>query len=230
MVEQAELLSFLEYIALIAPAIAVLMQLSLRFQRGSDQEGNKAAPVSFKLLQLSLLCTVIGGLLISSRLLMTISDPFILLGAGLVVIALLLLPFSILLIDSTWGISLSSLSKEDVAKNGANRLRLVGSVILSVLFCAGIFGGVFWIGQMAVDSYVQYGFLRGNDIITPSIFYGIILLFLYVRVLIILWNEGSLLQTHIQDTFTESLILSLSILVFYAAIVGSLYILAIILE
>lgn len=85
------MLTLLQFIALAVPAVAMMMQVVLRFQDRYSEDENTSIGSEFRLIEGSFLALVIGGILISYPIVDSLSSGIAQVGISLALLALLLL-------------------------------------------------------------------------------------------------------------------------------------------
>lgn len=164
MVETSTLLSLLQFVALAAPAIAILMQVTIERDAGD---------FVYHLLTSSLILVLFGGLIISYRLFISVGQPILSFGIILIFGAFVVL--AVALAYSTISTALSSqpqMNIRDLPSYAVQTFRNVGPRLLSIVMIATSFGGTVLLFRGIINDYLSYGFFAGQDGLTPMIFFG----------------------------------------------------------
>lgn len=187
MVEKTFLLSLLEFVALVAPVIAILMQAIVAFHDDIGSE-NSGPPVEFRILQWSLIIVIFGGLLIGIRLLQFIDDPLVYAGVVLIFGSL---PFlAIVLWLTNTRASWRSNQSLDFHHHVSNQARNIFSIGFSLTLIAGIYITVSYFSSDFLNKYIQYGLFSKNDSLSPALFFQIVTFLLGIRVVLELNSQG----------------------------------------
>ena len=205
------LLSILSFAALVAPAIAVVMQvLENRGEQGSFQ---------FTLLEVGLVTILSGTLILMIQLINKMENLLTILGSLLIFLSL---SFAALAI----GWSATSLSKKFAEATGASpdiwmvsKQAFYLSLVISIP--ALVYGVILYSFDVLVSEGFNIGPIKNIDTVTPTILLGIVLFLLFIRTMIYLVRVSAIpvsdLNTSMRDSFSISLGLSFGYLALGAA-------------
>ncbi|WP_140408828.1 hypothetical protein [Natronolimnobius baerhuensis] len=211
MPDQELLLSLLQFVGLVAPAIAILMQALMSFHDSMDIN-RSGFPLELELLTVSLLMIVSGGIVIGVSLLSQLDNPLVILGTGLTFLSLLFVIGAIIttIIRSAWLRS----SADDFKTHLLNLTSILYYIFVASSVNIFFFGLALWAFWTYLDPHLQYGIFAQYGPITPTMVVGIILLVLFMRSIMVKWEEGILFRTDNQMVIKYSFVASLSLIVF----------------
>jgi len=182
MVNQNILFPLLQFVALVAPAIAVILQLLE--DRGDSDE------FAFKLLEGALVAILFGTVLLLLELIQSLDSTVVIIGSSLVFLSLLLTSIAI-----GWETTSLSDSFAEATGNSPSYLTVSYQLIkLSVVVTPSviIFGATWYLFDQFLSNLFNLGPIREIEAITPSIFFLICLATLFIRSLIYFVDTGKI--------------------------------------
>lgn len=165
------LLSFLQFIALVIPAIVILMRL--------ENDTRSTHSPSYNILEGALFLSLLGGLIIGAQLYLSISSTVVQIGV---------IPLLLSLCFVGLGISVPYLSDKIPSQQFRSPFSLTIHFLslfmkLSAAFIPNIlmYAGVYYLSRGFVDSSFNLGFVRGIDELSPSLLLAMTLIVLFIR-------------------------------------------------
>lgn len=210
MAETELLLSMLQFVALVAPAIAILMRVVKGLQEDIDSIG---VPTEFRILQWAMFLMVIGGMLIGFRLLQMVNDPIIFWGIILVFGALPFLAVALWLNNAR--ISWETSSTDDFGDFIKHRGLEFSSIGIPTFIVGGLYLGSSLFFSYFLALYLNLGYIQDLQYITPTTFFGAVLSILFLKNLQILYDNGLLPGTNYRGLIYYSIEASLIYLLGY---------------
>jgi hypothetical protein len=205
------LLNIIQFVGLIAPALAVLLELLIRFHGGiDDMTKNKRLPIEVQILMLGFVSTIIGGVVIGTRLVEKFESPVITLATGIIFMGLPLVVLSVVLFN----IRLSPL-----ASGAASFTEMISA---TVSLAGGIFTPVLIVGvSWVAPVYFLRGYISQNlswgifssDLPILAVF-GLIAVVLSYECAYLLWKEGNITGPINWDVMQPILVLQFTLLAF----------------
>ncbi|WP_143103901.1 hypothetical protein [Halorubrum sodomense] len=202
------LFPLLQFVALVAPAIAILMQVL------EEKDGRTSFALS--LLEVALLAMIFGSLILLVELLGTIENT-------LTVGSVLLINGSLLLAAVAVAWNSLNLSEKFSGTTGTSpNFRTVTvqileiGLVLSLVITMNILG--FFVFAEYLPWLVNVGPIFSSEIIDPSLYYSIIFVFLTLRVVVYLANVGKIPVSDLQDSVSESLGYAVAFIVLFPAL------------
>jgi hypothetical protein len=199
------LFPLLQFVALVAPAIAILMQVL------EEKDGRTSFALS--LLEVALLAMIFGSLILLVELLGTIENT-------LTVGSVLLINGSLLLaaVAVAWNsLNLSEKFSGTTGTSPSFRTVAVQTVeiglVLSLVVLINIIG--LFVFAEYLPWLVNVGPIYSNEIIDPTLYYSVIFVFLILRVVVYLANVGKIPVTDLQDSVSESSGYALSFVILF---------------
>lgn len=197
------LLELLRFAALVAPAIAGLMQVL-------ESEGVRGS-FAFDLLELGLVSILIGGVILIARLVVVLDDNFAVIGSLFIFVSLLSAAAAI-------GWHSTSLSKKFAEATGSSpSIWTVGKQMVSLVFVLAIPAILISISLYMIDealkSRLAVGPIRNIDSVTPTIMLGLVLFVTFIRIVVYLLRTGAIPVDDIGDSMVESTTISVVMLV-----------------
>lgn len=188
------LFSLLRFVALVAPAIAILMQVL--------QERDSSSTASLRFLEICLLLMVGGGLVIMSQFFRIIGDSTTYFGSVLIFGSLLFLALAIAwdVIPATRGMDLSVSSLTDflnLTMKAGGKFVGFSIPILAVL-------GIYYFESGLFNSYLNIGPIREFAEISPAMFFLAVASLIAIRVDFYLINVGYIQKYTFYETLQES--------------------------
>lgn len=221
MVETSTLLSLLQFVALAAPAIAILMQVTQEM---------KAADFVFHLLTSSLILIVFGGLLITYVIFTTINQPIlsagILLIFGSLVILAGALAFTTLLsaMESRQQASISNLP--DFVRS---LITQIGPPLLSVASIAFVYGLIIILTGDLLNEYISFGLFTSQSPLSPEMFFVIISALLAIQSLLRLIENNILPSDDFSKVSNKTFVIVFTWILGYTVFVGPVFLFGVIL-
>lgn len=203
MTESDLLFSFLRFVALVAPAIAILMQLL------SNNVNQSSFP--FRLLEASLISIFMGGLIILYNLSVLIEGIYIQIGSFLIFMSLLFAAAAI-------GWNATSMSQKFAEVTGTSPgFRAVLSQLFYILIALIPAFIIFYLSSFIFIKYIEgivnIGPIRNMDSITPIVAFIAANLLLAVRVSQLLVEKDSIPVRDLEKSFTNSMAYSGSLVI-----------------
>lgn len=209
MPDEEILFSILQFVALVAPAMAILMQLL--------ENSDEAESPAFRFLEIGMLTIIFGGSIILVQILLQLENIATQFGVILIFTSLIALAGGIAwrAIPATDDISLSvsslndlyHLSKQIVGRLFALIIPLIPAVAFFVYF------------EQFSTVYLQAGYLREIEIVDIHATITVVALFISLRFILYLINVGYLTRYSIGAMFYESVI---SVIAGYSVVIAFL--------
>lgn len=212
------LLSLLKFVALVAPAIAILMQVVLE---STDSDN---PPTELRLLLLSLLGMLLSGLIIAYLLVSKVGGSLLSLAIIVVSVSLLLVAVSIVMTDVSqfWS---AGTSKPGVKQLLMTKGTILGRITMAVAFVSAPFILLLYFGRSLIDQWLGFGYFSSEPIISPSVFFGFLSSIMVLQGLIQLFQNGILPNSDSGEVFSNSVSVGLTWLCVSALIISPVYIL-----
>jgi len=208
------LLSLLQFVALVAPALALLMQVI---------QNRDASDDAFKLLEGAFTLIIIGGLLILIRLLQQLEDFVTFIGTLMISGSLIFIAVAIWwrLIPLSLQFSLERESIEDIG-NLIKKSFLSG--LITMVPIALSFVSYFVFDRYLVQA-VNLGPIRNIELLTPSELAIVILILLTVKIFIEMVDLSLVPYNKFTEAFSETAGISFAYLMLYFILVAPVFLL-----
>jgi len=204
--DQELLFSLLRFVALVIPAIAVIIQVL------DGMDGTNQGIIRF--LEVGLLLLFTGGLVIFGQLWNTIDQPGVQIGTAFILGSMVFVSIGLLWKSLGAEVTLSVGSIGELRKF-ANR---VMGVIIAFVIPYLLYGVVYYFSASNVGVVFEIGPIFGDEFITPELYFGALLILIGIRVNFYLLNTGYLtnysLGEKISESFQATLLMAPGILVF----------------
>lgn len=200
MIEEEVLLPLLQFVALLAPAIALLMQL----MENSDQDNAPA----LRFLEFALLFSIIGAAIILIRLTAQIQNFYVLMSIYSIFAGLFLLTLGMTwwALPGTENYRISPPSVEDLP---SSIIHVSGRIFILILpFTPILLYTAYY--QDEIDRYFNHGFIKNIDYIEPSQLFLLFLVLFGIRLTRYLIAVGYLSEYSFKDALYESTIGTIS--------------------
>jgi hypothetical protein len=171
MVKDSFLLNLLQFVALVAPALAILMQVVLTIEDDRNLDVGPFSVDELRILQLSLVIVLSGGVIIGSKLIASIDDLTVVLGMSLIFGGLPFSAIAVLLMANKSAYTGAS-GSESLAEQVRRNLSNASSVLLSAGFPAVVYFLLYDHSKAWVDELLNFGFFYQGEI-TPSMFLAV---------------------------------------------------------
>lgn len=194
--------NLLQFVALVTPAIAVVLEII----ESRDGPGSFA----MTLLEIALVGSFIGGLLLLAELIITSSRLLITLGASFVFVSLLLTSFVI-----SWdSLSLSKIFAEVTGSSPSlfGIFTHTGKLAIVLIFAIISLPVEIYLITEYVPIIFDLGPLREIEPVSPFVLSTIMLTVLFMRSIIFSFRSGNIPVTDLQNAVTQSLAGSLVIM------------------
>lgn len=170
MVGTSFLLNLLQFVALVAPALAILMQVVLTIEDDRTLEIGPLSIDELRILQLSLVIILLGGGIIGGQLITAVDNTHIVLGMVLIFGGL---PFSAIAVflmanKAAYADEVSSSSLYEQMRNNFTNA-------VSIMLVAGIPAGAYFVMHEYLKDWVDTTFSFGifhQGFVDPSMFLG----------------------------------------------------------
>lgn len=190
------LFSFLRFVALVAPAIAILMQVV------SNSEDS--SPVSFRFLETGFFILILGGIVIFYQLLLTI-DGFVTYAGSL----LIFLSLGLVALAIAWN-SYSVTRNLQVSIHSIKNLKDVTIIGVGKGLSFSIPFLVFYMVYHILTNIIHIQLnIKPEDstlFFEPFLFYGVVMLIVSLRMALYLANVGYIENYSIKETFYASFV------------------------
>lgn len=187
MADQATLLQLVQFVGLITPALAILIELLVGFHGGlKDIADEKKVPREVLLLFFGFGLILIGGMAIGIQLIGTIEGQSTQLAAGMVFIGLPFMALSVLGVNmKIYGISPEERGLKETLKTVPRLMVATGFPIVVV---AIVFGIVPMYIQTYINNSINWWVFRGP--LQPILYFYLIGGLLSFKVIYSLWSHG----------------------------------------
>lgn len=170
MVESGFLLNLLQFVALVAPALAILMQVVLTVEDDRNLEVGPFSIDELRILQLSLVSILVGGAIIGGQLITFVNNLSITVGMVLIFGGL---PFSAVAVFLM--ANKTTYAGKDSSTSLYEQIKENFTTAILIMLVAGLPAMVyFWLYEYTrkwVNTTFNFGFLY-EGIVTPSLFLG----------------------------------------------------------
>lgn len=215
--EQRLLLSLLQFVALIAPAIAILMQVIVALH---DEGNSEQSLYEVRLIQWSLILVLLGGIIIGVELFNFITNTIVKIGIILIFGSLPFLAISIWLANTRY--LWRKESDLNFIEHIFNRIISIGSISVSTIFSGFVLFISFSLTQGIMINYLNYGYFYENNLI--RIFFIIQFIVILILVILTLWGNNALPSTNLKKVVNNTFICFFTIYSFYLLFVVPVYI------
>jgi|GEM_PF-6539230 len=221
MVSSNTLLPLIQFVALITPALAILMELLVRFHGGlSELQETRDIPVEIQVLLLGFSALLFGGMIIGMQLLTTFSDRITQIATFLIFGALPLLAFSVLIVN----IRLTDIGPDDVGVFGRLRagFRVSASIVSPILLSLALYLGIVNSAENSINTSINWWVF--HEIIDPSWFFYAASIYSTYLVLYVLWSNGLIPTSNLSSPIENWFVVSFTVLSFYLLLAGPVFI------
>lgn len=201
------LLALLRFVALVAPAVAILMQVV------SNRESGEGLSVEFELLQIALSLIVLGGLIIGYQFILTVENTLTFVGILSIFVSL---PF---LAVAIWWRNLPAKLKPPETASPADSLGYlffdVLPIVLVVVLPFGLQAGLYYAVGDALSAGVSFGIVAESQLFDGR--------FLILAVLSLISVKSASLAFEANGLPPENVSNAVSSVVFYFVVLGLVF-------
>lgn len=222
MVQQSTLLQILQFVGLITPALAILMELLVRFHGGLEHlQENRKLPIEIQVLFLGFSAILIGGMGIGLQMILGLDDPVtqfagILIFGGLPFLALSMLAIHV-------RISVISSPDASIIEGFQVGIRRASSVGLPLIFTILLYYYPIYYFREEINSSIAWWIFQGT--IEPIWYlYIVSSIFLY-KVMYSLWSHESIPGDDLGRSINDWFVVSFTVAAFFVVLSGPVFIL-----
>ena len=222
MVEQNVLLQIIQFVGLITPALAILIELLIRFHGGLNElQSNRQIPMEIQVLFLGFSGILLGGMGIGIQFMLTLDNQLTQIAVLLIFGGLPLLALSVLAMHVR--ISVISGTDTGIIEGFASSLNNAFSVSSPLLLTAIVyFGSITWFRD-EINNTINW-WIFNNELNTVLYLYIIGGLFLY-KTMYSLWSHEKIPSDNIKDAIEGWFVVSFTLFVFWLVLSGPVFVL-----
>ena len=217
MVQQSVLLQIIQFVGLITPALAILIELLVRFHGGlPGLASDKDLPVEIQILFIGFSAILFGGMVIGVQFGLTLDDPVTQSATLAIFGGLPFLALSLILVN----IRISNISRPDTTMTDdlILAIRVSSSVAIPLLLSAILYFGMFNYFRQLIHSKVSWWIFNGG--IDPIWYFYSLSAMLVYKTLYSLWRQNRIPTIRLGEVLGNWLGITLVISIFLAITVG----------
>lgn len=220
MVQQSTLLQIIQFVGLIAPALAILIELLVRFHGGLDELSSKGElPVEIQILFFGFSGILFGGMLIGIQFGLTLNNQLTQIATILIFGGLPFLAIAIILINVR--ISGVSNPRSSTLENLSLNIRYALSIALpATLTIVLFFGGSYYLRQNINSIFDWWVF---NDLVEPVWYFYAVSGFSLYKLMYSLWTHEYIPTTNYTKSISGWFLVSFTIGGFLLVLSGSVF-------
>ncbi|MDG5761693.1 hypothetical protein QA600_20425 [Natronococcus sp. A-GB1] len=215
MPDQELLFSLLQFVALVIPAVAVIIQI---IQRSNDS----SASGLIRVLEWGLLLIFIGGLIIIWQLILIVDQIYVQVGIGFIFGSLLFVSLALIWRTAPLDIEPSVDSFSDLWSLSKSVVGIVGSFSIPFLIVVA----TFYFSDPWLAPILNIGPVQESEVLTPSLVLAVILFPISIRIVFYLINVGYVTNHSTTDMLSESIAASILFVIIYPSFIIPVFVLA----
>lgn len=197
--QQAILLQLVQFVGLIAPAVAILMELLVRLYGGlGTLTEDKEIPVELQILFAGFSAVLMGGVIVGFQLLTTIEDPITRSATFLIFGGLPLLSVAVILVNVKIR---NPVPDGGIKEQVAVSIVLLASAILPLILSILIFLGPIYRFKETIQTSLAWWVFAG-PINTTWYFYFLAVVLVY-KLIYELWRRDTIPSSDIRDVLSD---------------------------
>lgn len=220
MVQQSTLLQIIQFVGLITPALAILIELLVRFHGGLDElQANRTLPIEIQILFLGFSAILLGGMGIGIQMILTLDDRVTQLAALLIFGGLPFLATSVLAMHVR--ISVVTGPDAGLIEGFIIGLRRASSVGLPLILTSIIYFGVInWLQKEALHLLSWWIFRNG---LRSEWYFYIVATILIYKVMYSLWTHESIPTDDPGNVLRDWFVTSFTVGTFFSLLTGTVF-------
>ena len=214
------LLQIIQFVGLIAPALAILTELLIRFHGGLEQLAtNKKLPIEIQILFIGFGGILLGGMIVGIQLGLTLNNRITQIATILIFGGLPFLAIAVILMN----IRISGVSDpsegimENLVKNVKSAISVISPLILSFILC---FGPLDYFA-VQIDTHLSWWIFQ-SDFQPIWYFYLASALFVY-KVEYSLWSHNIIPTEDVGQVFENWFVSAFTVVTFFIVLSGPLF-------
>lgn len=220
MVEQSTLLQIIQFVGLITPALAILIELLVGFHGGLDSlTAQRELPVEIQILFIGFSALLFGGMIIGLQFGLTLENQLTQIATLLIFGSLPFLALTVLVMNVR--VSGRVDSDASLANRTILSLRYVSSIITPLMLSVALYFYPIIYFHREINSSLSWWIF--NDLVTPSLYFYSVAGILTYKLMYSLWNHDIIPSNDYGKVTGQWFVVSLTIMVFYIAIVGIVF-------
>lgn len=220
MVEQSTLLQIIQFVGLITPALAILIELLINFHGGIENLTSKRTfPFEIQILFIGFGLILFGGLVIGIKLVATLDDPLVQAATSLIFGALPFLGLTVLVVN----IRISGLKDESASLSDrfSSTLIYVSSVLLPLCLVLLLYlSPVYYYDNLINENLSWWIF---NETIKPVWFFYVTGILLCYKAMYSLWHYDIIPSNKINKVIGQWFVISFTIGSMYLLLAGVMF-------
>lgn len=220
MVQQSTLLQIIQFVGLIAPALAILIELLVRFHGGLDElSAKKELPAEIQILFLGFSAILLGGMLIGVQFGLTLNNQLTQVATLFIFGGLPFLAISIILIN----VRISGISdpRSTTLENLIFNIKYALSIALPATLTVILFFGPVIIFRQDINSTL--GWWIFNDSLDPVWYFYVMSGFSLYKSMYSLWIHDKIPTTNYTKSISGWYLISFTIGAFLLVLSGSVF-------
>jgi len=214
-VEQSTLLQIIQFVGLITPALAILIELLIRFHRGlSELQDNKQLPLEIQILFLGFSAILLGGMGVGIQMIVTLNQSVTQFAALLIFGGLPLLAISILVVNVR--ISVVSDPSENIFQGFLSSLHRVSSVGLPLSLTIVLYFGPIDFFRQGINKYISWWIFHSD--VQPIWYFYIVFAILLYKTMYSLWAHGSIPTDDLSGMIGDWFVVSFTVGAFFSVL------------
>lgn len=221
MVEQSVLLQIIQFVGLITPALAILIELLVRFHGGLETlRADKELPIEVQILFIGFGAILVGGTVVGIQLVLTLSNQITQLAALFIFGGLPFLIISVLMMN----IRISAISDPDtsIISQIPQILRKTSSISIPLLASSLLY--LLPVRQFSteINSNLNWWIFQGS--IEPVWFFYVAGVIMLYKTMYSLWTHESIPSNNLDDVIGDWFVVSFTIGAFFLIFSGGIFV------
>ena len=211
MVQQSVLLQLIQFVGLITPALAILIELLVRFHGGLDELiSNKELPFEVQVLFLGFSVILSGGMVVGIQFALGLNDPVTQVATFLIFGGLPLLAISVMAIN----IRISGVSDptSSLLDNAFISIRYASSIALPAILSAVLFFGSTYYFRAEINHAFNWWIFRGA--VKPVWYFYALSAVSWYKSIYSLWMHSAIPTVDYTDAMGQWFVISFTIAAF----------------
>ena len=211
MVQQSVLLQLIQFVGLITPALAILIELLVRFHGGLDELiSNKELPFEVQVLFLGFSVILSGGMVVGIQFALGLNDPVTQVATFLIFGGLPLLAISVMAIN----IRISGVSDptSSLLDNAFISIRYASSIALPAILSAALFFGSTYYFRAEINYHFNWWIFRGA--VKPVWYFYALSAMSWYKSIYSLWMHSAIPTVDYTDAIGQWFVISFTIAAF----------------
>lgn len=217
---QSVLLQIIQFVGLLAPALAILIELLIRFHGGIDElQNTRQIPVEIQVLFLGFGAILIGGMGIGFQMTLTLSNSYTRLASFMIFGGLPLLAISVLMMQ----VRISSITGQNrnLIEGISLSVKRASSVVIPLVLTCAVFFGILIKGSSIINSELNWWVFHNQ--IKPIWYFYIIAGFMIYKVMYSLWSHGEIPANRPVEALNHWFVATFTILAMMLLIVAPIF-------